>query len=268
MTLSDYFQYEAEISRIHLVPLLLRHGALSRASRVLDVGCGYGGTLLALKESVPSLRAEGLDMDAAMVTQGQQRLGEAAKLVHADFFEWSGGPFDLVLMRDVLEHIGRPEEALARAATLLTPGGFLFVSFAPFFGPFGGHQHIASGACSCLPWIQILPEAWFRRMLRVTSNAYKSTRALEQDLESVLGTRLTLRRFRRAADAAGLCLCHQAGYLSRPDYRIKFGLPPIRLPLLPGLGEILATGVEALMQKSAEASAGGQLDSDAGGASG
>ena len=260
MTLSDYFQYEAEISRIHLVPLLLRHGVLSRVARVLDVGCGYGGTLAALMESVPSLQAEGLDVDADMVRHGQQRLGEAAKLVHADFFEWSGGPFDLILMRDVLEHIRRPEEALARAATLLTPGGFLFVSFAPFFGPFGGHQHIASGVFSCLPWIQILPEAWFWRMLRLSSNAYKSERALEQDLESVLGTRLTLRRFRRAADAAGLCLCYQAGYLSRPDYRVKFGLPPIQLPLLPGLGEILATGVEALMQKSANASARRQLD--------
>jgi len=255
--LSDYFRYEAEISRIHLVPLLLRHGAVSRTARVLDVGCGYGGTLLALKESLPDLRAEGLDVDAAMVAQGQERLGEAATLIHADFFSWSGGPFDLVLLRDVLEHIRRPEEALVRAATLLTPGGFLFVSFAPFFGPFGGHQHNTSGPCSYLPWIQILPEAWLRRILRVSSNAYKQKDELEEDLESVLRTRLTIRGFRRAANVVGLGLCHQAAYLSRPDYRIKFGLPAIRLPLVPGLAEILATGVEALMRKSTNISGRG-----------
>jgi len=256
--LSDYFQYEAEISRIHLVPLLQRQGALSSGTRVLDVGCGYGGTLLALKESVPTLQAAGLDVDETMVTQGQRRLGKTATLVHADFFEWSGGPFDLVLMRDVLEHIRRPEEALARGATLLTPGGFLFVSFAPFFGPFGGHQHNASGAGSYLPWIQMLPEPWLRRLLRVSNNAYKSKRALEQDLDSVLATRLTLRRFRRAVDAAGLSLRHQAAYLSRPDYGIKFGLPPVRLPLLRGLTEILATGVEALLQRSSDTRSAGR----------
>jgi len=254
---SDYFRYEAEISRTHLVPLLLRHGALSTTARVLDVGCGYGGTLLALKESFPGLRAEGLDVDAAMVAEGQQRLGEAATLVHADFFQWSGGPFDLVLLRDVLEHIRTPEEALVRAATLLAPGGFLFVSFAPFFGPFGGHQHNTSGPCSYLPWVQILPEAWLRRILRVSSNAYKQKDELEEDLESVLRTRLTIRGFRRATNVVGLGLCHQAAYLSRPDYRIKFGLPAIRLPLVPGLAEILATGVEALMRKSTNISGRG-----------
>ena len=124
MTVSDYFQYEAQIARNHLVPLLLRHGALAGGVRVLDVGCGYGGTLLALREAVSGLQGLGLDLGARMVRQGQERLGEVAKLVQADFFQWSGGPFDLVLMRDVLEHIRDPELALARAAALLAPTGF------------------------------------------------------------------------------------------------------------------------------------------------
>jgi len=69
-------------------------------------------------------------------------------------------------------------------------------------------------------------------------------------LQSVFATRLTMRRFRRAAAAAGFRFSFQAGYLSRPDYRIKFGWPSLRVPLVPGLTEILATGIEALMQKS------------------
>jgi SAM-dependent methyltransferase len=250
MTMSDYFQYEAQIARNHLVPLLLRHGALAGGVRVLDVGCGYGGTLLALREAVSGLQGVGLDLDARMVRQGQERLGEVAKLVQADFFQWSEGPFDLVLMRDVLEHIRDPELALARAAALLAPAGFLFASFAPFFGPFGGHQHNASGAYSFVPWIQIFPEGWCRRLLPVRGNAYKAKDELESDLQSVFATRLTLRRFHRAAAAAGFRFCFQAGYLSRPDYRMKFGWPSLRVPMVPGLIEILATGVEALMRKS------------------
>ena len=249
MTISNYFDYETDIARLHLIPLLLRHGALSGPIRVLDVGCGYGGTLFALTEAVPGVRGQGLDVDASMVRQGRERLGEAATLIHANFFEWSGGPFELILMRDVLEHIGQPEQALAKASALLTPRGFLYASFAPFFGPFGGHQHNASGFCSYIPWLQILPTPYVRRILTVRGNSYKTTLELKQDLESVFATRLTLRRFRRAAAAAGLRCRSEAGYLSRPDYRVKFGWPPIRLPSLPGLSEMLATGFEALMQR-------------------
>lgn len=249
MSVRDYFEYEQEISRLHLVPLLRRHRALRETASVLDVGCGYGGTLLALAEAAPGLQAEGLDLDSAMVEAGQRRLGTAATLIQADFFQWSGGPYDLVLMRDVLEHIGKPEQALSRAVDLVAPGGFLFVSFAPFFGPFGGHQHNASGPCSYVPWIQILPDAYLRRLLPVQPNAYKSKHALVQDLESVFATRLTLRRFRRAARYTALRPCFEAAYLSRPDYRIKFGLPAIRLPFVSILGDVLATGVEVLMRK-------------------
>jgi SAM-dependent methyltransferase len=248
VTVTDYFDFEAQVSRSYLVPLLHRYGALRAAARVLDVGCGYGGALLALTEAVPGLQAEGIDVDASMIALGQERIGAAAKLIQADFFQWDAGTYDLILMRDVLEHIRRPEEALTRALALVAPGGFLYVSFAPFFGPFGGHQHNASGFWSTVPWIQILPNRYLRRLLPVRGNAYKSKDPLEQDLESVLATRLTLRRFRRATKNLGLRVCSQTAYLSRPDYRIKFGLPAVRLPLASLLGDTLATGIEALMQ--------------------
>jgi SAM-dependent methyltransferase len=248
LAVTDYFTYEASIARDHLLPWLQRHQALPAAGQVLDVGCGYGGTLAALKESCPGVTATGLDLDEQMASEGRRRLGPAAEIVHADFFDWSGGPFDLILMRDVLEHIRQPERALARAASMLCPGGWLFASFAPFFGPFGGHQHNGAGIFSAVPWIQLLPAAAFRRLFRVEGNTYKTRSELAEDMDSVLETRLTLSRFLRAAAAANLQMVARASYLSRPDYRIKFGLPALPLPAWAPGHELLATGVEALLR--------------------
>jgi hypothetical protein len=47
-----------------------------------------------------------------------------------------------------------------------------------------------------------------------------------------------------------------ARYLSRPDYRIKFGLPEIRFPAVPGLEELACTGVEALLTRAEEGAPG------------
>jgi hypothetical protein len=66
-------------------------------------------------------------------------------------------------------------------------------------------------------------------------------------METVLRTRLTLARFRRAVAGAGLRFRFRALYLSRPDYAVKFGLPEIPFPPMPVLEELLCTGAEALL---------------------
>ncbi len=249
MAITDYFRYEADLARVHLLPWLRGHGALPACGAVLDVGCGYGGTLQALHAAAPDWAVHGIDLDPTMIAAGRGRLPAAVALSADDFFDWSGGPYDLILMRDVLEHIVRPEAALERAARLLKPGGYLFASFAPFAGPFGGHQHNGQGLWARLPWIHLLPEPWFRRLVTLRGNAYKQQAALERDMASVFATRFSLRRFRRGATAAGLCLCALDRYFSRPDYRLKFGWPTLPLPAAGGCEEFLATAIEALLQQ-------------------
>jgi len=47
---------------------------------------------------------------------------------------------DVVMSWEVLEHLGRPEDALAEIARVLTPGGFAFHEYNPFFAIDGGHS--------------------------------------------------------------------------------------------------------------------------------
>ena len=245
---SDFFAYEMELGRRFLIPLLEGRGVRPEGS-ILDVGCGYGGVLAALAGRYPAARCLGLDVDAEMVAAGREKCPAGVRLETGDFFRLEGEGFDLILMRDVLEHIVRPEAALERAASLLNPGGLLFASFAPFHSPFGGHQHNGEGFFSRLPWLQFLPENLFRVLVRVSGNSYKTREGLVADMDTVLRTRLSIARFRRAARQAGLGFRHYAGYAVRPDYRLKFGLPPLRFPALPLLEEMFSTGVEALLAR-------------------
>jgi SAM-dependent methyltransferase len=249
--ITDFHAYERALCLQGLAPLLRKRGFDATGKTVLDVGCGYGGVLTGLKEMFPLKEAVGIDLDPVMVREGAKRCPAGVRLEAGDFFGTPARGYDLILMRDVLEHIPRAEAALEKAAGMLNIGGLLFVSFAPFYSPFGGHQHNGSGFFSNVPWLQMLPERLFRSALRLNGNSYKAGKGLADDMDSVLRTRMTLSRFRRMVPAAGLRFRYYAGYLSRPDYRIKFGLPEIGFPPVPILDELACTGVEALLDKAA-----------------
>jgi len=246
MALTDYFEYERQIAVAHLIPWLEEREAWP-AARVLDVGCGYGGTLAALKAAAPGCEAVGIDLDAEMVREGRARTQGSIELIATDFFAWAGSSFDLILMRDVLEHIRRPAHALQRAATMLEVGGRIYASFAPYYGPFGGHQQNGAGIFSHCPWVHYLPPALFRKLVPVRGNSYKTLDALLADMTSVDDTRLTLKGFDAAARACSLRVQSLQLFLSRPDYRFKFGWPTCRLPRVPVVAEMLSTGAEALL---------------------
>ncbi|MEO6097698.1 MAG: class I SAM-dependent methyltransferase [Fibrobacteria bacterium] len=272
--IADFHAYEMELCLKGLIPLLKKYGYQVAGKSVLDVGCGYGGVLAALAMEYPLRSALGIDLDGGMVREGSAKCPGGVRLEVRDFFGMEAadpeafdpgtqgpeslrrsalatGGYDLILLRDVLEHIPDAEGALAKAASLLAPGGLIFVSFAPFYSPFGGHQHNGSGLFAYVPWLQLLPEVWFRAVLNLKENSYKSGKSLGDDMESVLRTRLTIARFRKMIPGAGLKAGYFARYLSRPDYRIKFGLPEVGFPGIPVLDEVACTGVEALLERVA-----------------
>jgi len=244
-----YFAYERLVALRHLLPWLKSLNIQVNQGGALDVGCGYGGTVAAVREVFGPVRAIGLDVDAEMVALGKVCLATDGELRVENFLQFSESNFDLLLMRDVLEHMPKVEAAMIQAYSLLKPGGSVYVSFAPFYSPFGGHQHNGSGFASHLPWIQVLPERIFRRVLKITGNWYKAETALQLDMDSVLATRLTVSRFLNASKQVGVELTDLKGYLSRPEYTVKFGLPKLALPALPIIREWFCTGVEAVLHK-------------------
>lgn len=96
-------------------------------SRVLDVGCGGGRFLAALRER--GAEPWGIDPDAARLEYARRVYGiQAVKHpVESGFWAARAGTFDAVTLWDVIEHVNFPRETLDAAARLLRPGGVLVV---------------------------------------------------------------------------------------------------------------------------------------------
>lgn len=94
-------------------------------SRVLDLGCGEGATLLHLG-APPG--ATGIDLFPEKIAFAQQRL-PACRFVAGSVYElpFEAGAFDHLLVRDVIHHLDEPARLVDEAARVLAPGGRLDV---------------------------------------------------------------------------------------------------------------------------------------------
>ena len=105
-------------------------------ARVLEVGCGAGGNLIAMAAATPGIRALGYDLAAGPVADGQRAIAEIGlpnvELRHGDVRELSGlGEFDYIVAHGVYSWI--PADArdalLATIREFLAPQGIAYVSF-------------------------------------------------------------------------------------------------------------------------------------------
>lgn len=134
---------------VALLPSLDGRGLFGRRPRVLDVGCAYGGFLVAFARR--GARVTGIDIDARYVRLAALNLRERGldgDLVHGDAGEPHpefSGRFDLVIANDVLEHVPRPAAFLAHLRDWLAPSGVAYLeipngAWPPYVARDGHHQ--------------------------------------------------------------------------------------------------------------------------------
>ena len=253
-SVKHYWGYQYRLAKANLAPYLRQMGAFREGASVIEIGCGEAGVLAAFVEAGAG-RAVGTDIS-------QNRLDAAAHIAaelglemsfssHDVLFdelqpEWLGA-FDLVILRDVLEHLDDARLALENVGKLLRAGACAFIEFPPYTSPFGGHQHLLRNFWGKFPYVHLLPEPIFRK---ITASGWHELDIAE--VRRLRNVRLTPRLFQRAAEAAGFRIVGERYYLSRPVFAYKFGLPTVSLtPLkaLPGVKEILSLEANYIIQK-------------------
>ena len=123
---------EAAVAMEQMCQLLLELADIQPGQDVLDVGCGFGGTLASLDEKVSPLRLTGLNIDARQLEVARQRarprnqlefvVGDACDLPFAD------AAFDRVLAVECIFHFPSRKAFFEHVRRVLRPGGNLTIS--------------------------------------------------------------------------------------------------------------------------------------------
>jgi len=94
--------------------------------RLLDVGCGVGFYLKLLADAFPKAEALGVEMGGPAADRAAS-LGPTILRTGFDDADVAPGSVDALCMNHLVEHLPSPKDALARAATLVRPGGVIEV---------------------------------------------------------------------------------------------------------------------------------------------
>ncbi len=98
-------------------------------SSVLEIGCGTGALLAALRPA----RGLGIDISEPMIRQARDRHRNSLELSFAVGEAESldvPGDWNVIIMVDLIEHLYDPERAIRRISSLMKPGNRLIITWA------------------------------------------------------------------------------------------------------------------------------------------
>jgi SAM-dependent methyltransferase len=151
--LADGSPKDYGVAAERLCEAVLASADIQDGQRVLDVGCGFGGTLSLVDERHRGLELCGVNIDARQLERASDRLSSSERnhirLIQADAarLPLADASFDVVLAVECVFHFDRAR-FFAEAHRVLAPGGALVLSdFVPDERT-AGYLHAISGATS------------------------------------------------------------------------------------------------------------------------
>lgn len=224
---SKYFEEQVYTTEKYVIPFVNSSMTITADSRILEIGCGEGGNLKPFVDM--GCECVGVDLSSSKIEKGIATFaddpnGDRIKLICEDIYKTENiGKFDLIILRDVIEHIHDQEKFMSGVGQFLTESGMIFFGFPPWYNPFGGHQQICqSKILSKLPWFHVLPMPVYKWILRTFGEPEERVEGLAEIKE----TGITLERFEGILKRTGFAISQRHLFLFNPNYEIKFGLKP------------------------------------------
>ena len=252
-----YFDMQYRVTKEHILPMLQECVPGREWKRVLEIGCAEAGVLKCFLEE--GAFCTGIELSAYRITQAEKYHAEALaegriEFVNRNIFDIDpqhdlGGPYDLVILKDVIEHIPGQLAFIAQLSQFLKEDGYIFFAFPPWQMPYGGHQQVCkSKLLSKLPYFHLLPVFLYSGVLKMAGE----TPATIQDLMEVKSTGISIERFEKCLRLNKLSVVAKRHYLFNPIYQFKFGVKPRQQSKLvshiPVLRNFLTTGVYYLVK--------------------
>ncbi len=230
-----YFEEQSYTTEKYIIPYLNKIISIGPNLTIAEIGCGEGGNLKPFLDL--GCKVVGIDLAENKITNAKKFFANHPNknnltLISENIYKVDPkqlGPFDLIIMRDTLEHIHDQDSFLEHLKKFIAPSGKVFFAFPPWRMPFGGHQQVCdSSILSRLPYFHLLPNKLYGGVLKL----FGENEIKIRDLMEVKETRLSLFRFRKILTKRNYIIDDELFYLINPNYEIKFKLKPRKLPAI------------------------------------
>ncbi len=226
--IETYFKIQYLTSRDHIIPYLKGKVDMTLPLRVLEVGCGEAGVLKAFLElghHCTGIELEQKRVDIALSFFEKEVEAGQIEFIVRNIYDIDPKrdnlePFDLIILKDVIEHIPNQEKIIPELRKLSKPGGILFFAFPPWYMPFGGHQQIVKNKyISKLPWVHLLPKFLYKSILK----GFGEPESTVNELMELDDTGISIERFDRIAKIY-YSVIDRTMFFINPIYQYKFKL--------------------------------------------
>lgn len=248
-----YFDIQVMNAEKYVIPFIEEKFPVRTGMRVLEIGCGEGGVLKAFVNK--GCEGLGVELDTPRIDDALKFLpddvaAEKIRFVAKDIYlvdieKDFSGRFDIIVLKDVIEHIHDQPKLIGWMKNFLNPGGIVFFGFPPWYMPFGGHQQMCRSRLSKLPYIHLLPRGIYRWILK------KKKEPVEALME-IRDTGISIERFEKICRKEGYVFLHKRHYLLNPIYEWKFGWKPRKqaglIKAIPFFRNFLTTCVYYIIQ--------------------
>ena len=231
--IKQYFEWQHIISRDYILPFIAEQIELNQNSKILEIGCGEAGVLKAFTEK--GISSHGIELSQLRVDRAKEFMSEEiekklfsidnSNIYDIDPSTNSQYKYDLIILKDVIEHIPEQAKFMEHLKGFLKPDGLVFFAFPPWLMPFGGHQQICKNKLlSKLPYYHLLPSWLYKGILKLGGE----NEGIIKELLELQDTGIRIERFENICKAKGYNILKEQHYLFNPIYQYKFGVAPKR----------------------------------------
>ncbi len=260
---SEYDYAVFEYLRSSKVIQSVERSGVKLKGRVLDAGCGSGGTAISIAEEVTF--ATGLDLSPRFSDSGT-KLAREKRVKNVAFVQGDGlklpyanESFDVVLSHSVIEHLPSAVAYIAECARVLKRGGRFYLSTAPTLSLAGAHLprlrvpvpiHLFLGRrLAFRTFVFLAAKAPWMLSERASANTFVQLAQSGREKEDDLLTPVTLRGMSSWIAGSPFRLISEQRYVSGffrravPSFLRNFFLE------VPVVGDVMVSQIECVLEK-------------------
>jgi 2-polyprenyl-3-methyl-5-hydroxy-6-metoxy-1,4-benzoquinol methylase len=246
--MSEKHYYEqVNHTREYLIPYFKDHITDFQSKNVLEVGCAEGGFIQVLNEE--NINVCGFELEEGRVKMALEKNPElnivVGDITDSNLIKKYSEQFDLIVIRDVIEHVPDRNSTFRNLNKLLKKDGYLYITFPPRFSAYAGHQQVGKSVLRFIPYVHYLPSFLLKQLGKIFKER-------EQTVEHILENYrigLSIREFTKYYKLYLFKPVIKGLFLLRPVFKIRFNTKVIKFFNIIFFREFFALGCEYLLIK-------------------